>query len=66
MSNLDMIVESLGDIRYHSPSTQSADALKRMLESDVLEFSKLVSYLSRELSRFCNIDEHINHIESES
>lgn len=60
----EQINESLNNVGYFAPYTENAELLDQMVNTDLVEYAKLVSYLSKELSRLCRFEDYANSIES--
>lgn len=69
MSQIDNIIDSLNDIGYSNESMSSVDnpdMLKSSIENDILEFSRIVSYLTYKLSNLLTLEEKVNPIQSDN
>ncbi|CAF0900298.1 unnamed protein product [Brachionus calyciflorus] len=65
MSQIELILDSLNDIGYTSTFTENEDLFKQMIDQNLPDFSKLVSYITKELSKILNIEEFVNPIETQ-
>jgi hypothetical protein len=59
----DQIVESLNNIGFFTPYTVNPEALETTIQNNLIEFARLVSDLTKQLSRLLNIEEYVNPIE---